>query len=68
METMKERRKKLHLSQEKMAEALDVERSTVAKWESGTLPRSDKLSSIARLFGCSVDDVLNSISINRKKM
>ena len=58
METLKERRKKLRMSQKDMAELLDVERSTVAKWEAGTLPRSDKIIAIAALLKCSVDELL----------
>ena len=39
---------------------LHVERSTVAKWESGTYPRASKLEGIARALNCSVDDLLCS--------
>jgi len=48
----------LKISQEELAKKLHVERSTVAKWESGTYPRASKLERIARVLNCSVDDLL----------
>ena len=39
---------------------LNVDRSTVSKWESGdALPRSDKLPELAQIFGCSIDDLFD---------
>lgn len=58
MRNLKERRKKLNLSQQNLAKQLKVDRSTVAKWETGTLPRADKLPAIARVLQCSVDELL----------
>ena len=51
-------RERLGITQEELAQKLSVDRSTVAKWESGeALPRTDKLPELARIFGCSVDDL-----------
>lgn len=54
---------KANLLQQDVADALKINRSTVAKWETGeTLPRADKLIDIARLYGCSVDDLLSDVN------
>lgn len=46
------------LSQEKLAEKLDVSRQAVAKWERGTsLPSTANLLALSRIFGCSVSEL-----------
>ena len=45
--------------QRDLAEKLEVDRSTVAKWETGeSKPRADKLIQLAKLFDYTVDDLL----------
>ena len=47
------------LTQSMAATALGVGRSTVAMWEAGrAVPRTDKLQAMARLYRCTVDDLL----------
>ena len=58
MNNLRQIRLSLKISQEELAKKLHVERSTVAKWESGTYPRASKLEGIARALNCSVDDLL----------
>ena len=49
-------RKKQGLSQEQLAEKLEVSRQTISKWETGqALPEGDKLLTISRYFGVSLD-------------
>ncbi len=49
-------RKKSGLSQEELAEKLNVSRQAVSKWESGTsVPESEKLLAISRYFDVTVD-------------
>ena len=49
-------RKKKGLSQEQLAEELEVSRQAISKWESGaSFPESEKLISISAYFGVSVD-------------
>lgn len=49
-------RKKKGLSQLELAEALKVSRQAISKWELGTaIPTLENLASISRLFGVSVD-------------
>lgn len=58
-------RKMRQMTQEDIAEKLDVTRQTVAKWESGdTLPDLDKCRILADLFGVTLDDLANYESEN----
>jgi transcriptional regulator with XRE-family HTH domain len=53
-------RKKLNKSQENLAEALNVSRQAVAKWETGeSLPDVTNLVSLSKIFGVSIDDLVN---------
>lgn len=46
-------------TQREVAKILGVKESTVSKWERGaTKPRADKLPRIAKLYGCTVDELL----------
>lgn len=61
MNRIRELRQEKQLSQEELARLLGVDRSAVAKWETGTnLPRTEKLMMLAKVFGCSVDELLAS--------
>ena len=52
-------RKNSGLSQEQLAEQLNVSRQAISKWESGTaVPESEKLVTISNYFGVSVDYLL----------
>ena len=52
-------RKNSGLSQEQLAEKLNVSRQAISKWESGTaVPESEKLVTISTYFGVSVDYLL----------
>lgn len=52
-------RKKSGLSQEQLAERLNVSRQAISKWESGNaFPESEKLIIISNYFGVSVDYLL----------
>lgn len=52
-------RKKSGLSQEQLAERLNVSRQAISKWESGaSTPESDKLIAISRYFNVSLDRLL----------
>lgn len=55
------RRKGMNLSQEALAERLDVSRQAVSKWESDrTVPEIDKLISMGRIFEVSVGWLLGT--------
>lgn len=52
-------RQKNNLTQEDLADKLEVSRQTVSKWESGaTYPEIEKLIQISELYGVSIDFLL----------
>jgi len=52
-------RKEKRLSQEELAEMLQVSRQSVSKWESGqSYPETDKLVVLSQIFGVTVDSLL----------
>lgn len=59
-EKLQKLRKANGLSQEGLADLLDVTRQSVSKWESGTTyPEMDKLLAMCKIFKCSLDDLTN---------
>lgn len=59
-EKLQKLRKENKLSQEQLADMLDVTRQSVSKWESGTTyPEMDKLIAMCKIFKCSLDDLTN---------
>lgn len=59
-EKLQKLRKENKMSQEQLADQLEVSRQSVSKWESGqTYPEMDKLISICKIFKCSLDDLTN---------
>lgn len=66
-------RKERKMSQEQLADELEVSRQSVSKWESGTTyPEMDKLLGICKIFNCTLDELTNdsikeiNISSNEK--
>lgn len=52
-------RKKREMTQEQLAEKLDVSRQTVSKWEAGTsYPEMEKILQLCELFSCEMDTLL----------
>lgn len=59
MNGIKSFRMKKNLTQAKLADFLNIRQSTVAMWETGeSLPRADKLPELAKILGCTVDELL----------
>lgn len=53
-------REKKGITQEKLAEILNVSRQSVSRWETNiSFPETDKLIKLSRLFECSVDFLLS---------
>ncbi|MBQ7920376.1 MAG: helix-turn-helix domain-containing protein [Lachnospiraceae bacterium] len=53
-------RKINHMSQEELAEKVDVSRQTLSKWETGeSLPDIEKCKFLAEIFGVTLDDLVN---------
>lgn len=58
--SIKRIREEKALSQSDLAEILSVDRSTIAKWETGaSAPRVETLRKLANYFDCSIDELLN---------
>ena len=58
-EKLQDLRRKAGLSQDSLAEKLDVSRQAVSKWERDeAMPETEKLIRIAQLFGASLDELL----------
>ena len=58
MKNLKKLRMACGLTQKELAEKLGVAQCTVAFWEQGSkYPTADKLPALARLLGCSIDDL-----------
>ncbi|MCM1122242.1 MAG: helix-turn-helix domain-containing protein [Eubacterium sp.] len=52
-------RKRENITQEQLAEQLEVSRQSVSKWESDTTyPEMDKLLQLCQMFHCSMDDLV----------
>lgn len=59
MSVIQRKRTLVGLTQEELAKKLSVDRSTVAKWETEkSLPRAGVLIKLAKIFGCTVDELL----------
>jgi len=62
-ERIQELRKGKGLSQEQLADVLNVSRQAVSKWEGGqSLPEIEKLISMSELFGVTIDYILKGES------
>ena len=67
-------RKENNITQEQLADKLNVSRQAVSKWESGTAyPDTEKLIQISKLFKVSLDELINDNvdmikTINKKKI
>ena len=56
---IKQFRLKSKLTQQQLADLMDVTRQAVTRWESGTVePSTENLISLAQIFGCSVDELI----------
>lgn len=54
-------RKKKDMTQEQLAEQLEVSRQTVSKWESGvSYPEMEKILQLCDLFSCSMDTLMRN--------
>ena len=53
-------RKAAGMTQQDLADKLDVTQGAVCQWENGNAePRLSVVRAMAKLFGCSVDDLLD---------
>ena len=58
-ETIYRLRTERNMSQGDLAEALEVSRQSISKWETGgSVPELDKLTKMGALFGVSMDELI----------
>lgn len=56
---IKEAREKSGMSQQTLADALNITQGAISQWEKGdSTPRADKLVQLAQILGCTVDELL----------
>ena len=68
-DNLKKLRKEHNLSQEELAEKLNVTRQAVSKWESAlAYPEMDKIMAICKLFDVNIDDLLNKLKKSKIKL
>jgi transcriptional regulator with XRE-family HTH domain len=54
------------MTQQQLADVMGVKRTTVSMWESGaSLPSADKLPKLARVLGCTIDELFAEESERR---
>ena len=67
-EKLQKLRKENNLSQEQLADKLNVSRQAVSKWESGSsYPDMEKLKSITKVLNCKLEDILDDGIIGETK-
>lgn len=55
---IRNKRLQKNMTQQEVADCIGVDRTTVAKWESGTaFPTANKLPKLAKTLGCTIDDL-----------
>ena len=66
-EKLQNLRKENNYTQEELADILGVSRQSISKWESDiAFPETDKLITLAKLYHCTVDYLLNSDNDDRE--
>jgi transcriptional regulator with XRE-family HTH domain len=57
----KEAREKSGITQKELATTLGMDQSAISLWENGkTMPRAILLPKIAKILGCTVDELINA--------
>ena len=63
MNSFEQCRRDCGLSRAAVSQAMSLDLSTISKWESGiAYPTAPRLVELSRLYGCTVDALLRSIS------
>lgn len=67
-ENLKQIRNEKHITQEKLAELLDVTRQAISKWEQGVgYPETEKLIKLSKVLNASLDWLLETELRNKEK-
>jgi len=63
--TIKDLREKSGLTQKQLGNLLGLGQSAVSMWEAGErMPRADMLPELARILGCTIDDLFDRPAVN----
>lgn len=66
---LRNKRKGIGLTQEEVANRLGISRQAISKWENGySYPDLDNLMLLSKLYGISVDDLLQGDNVDVKKV
>lgn len=66
MTNLEKYRRDAQMSQESVAARIGITQQAVAKWEAGeALPRAERLTQLAKLYGCTVDELLGDGGIRK---
>jgi transcriptional regulator with XRE-family HTH domain len=57
--TLKERRENAGITQATLAEQLDIDQTTVSRWENGCVPLKKHQRKLADFYGCTIDELLS---------
>lgn len=61
MSRLQQLRESRRISQAELAKQAKVTQQAVAKWEAGeSFPRADKLPQLARILGCTINDLFEA--------
>lgn len=61
MNNLKRLRQNAQLSQERLAEEMQVSQQAIAKWETGaSMPTADKFPKLAQVLGCTIDELFRA--------
>lgn len=65
---VKDKRMSLNMTQDELAQKLNIQRSTVSMWETGeAMPRADKLPELARILQCDIADLFGDTDREKER-
>lgn len=65
MNSIQKLRIKANMTQEQLSALLNVDRSTIAKWETGkAMPMAEKLPDISKALNCTIDELFAEAEVS----
>lgn len=59
--TLKGLRLRANLTQDRVADAINISQTSVSLWEAGkTVPKLQKVKGLANLYNCTIDDIITA--------
>ncbi|MGN0163411.1 MAG: helix-turn-helix transcriptional regulator [Candidatus Ornithomonoglobus sp.] len=67
MNKLKEKRQAVGMTQASLAAEMQVDRTTVVKWEKNeAFPRADKLPKLAEMLHCTIDELYDNETVQEE--